>query len=124
MNKNIKNTILLIIRIIVGGMIAHAGYEKLLDMDNTLVTMSSFTGLSSGFIWAVALGELLSGLGIVFGVWTKLAALGSVIIMIGAVYFTKLHNISALILLTGSILITLQGGGKWALLTHRQKNIN
>jgi uncharacterized membrane protein YphA (DoxX/SURF4 family) len=116
-----KNTILLLIRIIVGGMIAYAGYKKLLDMNNTISTMGVFTGLSAGFIWAVALGEFVSGLGIVFGMWTKLAALGSVIIMIGAVYFTKGHNLSALMLLTGSILLTVQGGGKWVLPTRIQK---
>ncbi len=123
MKTNIKNIILLIIRILVGGMIAYAGYKKLLDMDKTIVGLGAFTGLSSGFIWAIALGELVSGLGIIFGVWTSLAALGSVVIMIGAVYFTKGENMSALLLLIGSILLAIVGGGKWTLTTDRSKHL-
>jgi uncharacterized membrane protein YphA (DoxX/SURF4 family) len=123
MKTNIKNIILLIIRILVGGMIAYAGYVKLSDMDQTLISLGGMTGLSSGFIWAVALGELVSGLGIVFGVWTRLASLGTVIIMVGAVYFTKGENMSALLLLIGSIAITIFGGGKWALVTYKTKHI-
>lgn len=123
MNKNIKNTILLIIRILVGGMISYAGYIKLINMDQAVVTMGELTGLPAGIIWAVALGEFVSGLGIVLGVWTRLAALGTVVIMIGAVYFTKGQEMSALLLLIGSIMLAIVGGGKWALITYGPKHL-
>lgn len=123
MKINIKNIILLIIRIFVGGMITYAGYKKLLDMEQTVMSLNAMTGLSAATIWLVALGEFVSGLGIIFGVWTRLAALGTVIIMIGAVYFTKGDNISAILLLTGSLILILVGGGKWALITYRPKHI-
>jgi len=123
MNRNIKNIILLIVRILVGGMIAYAGYTKLTDMNRTIAMMTAMTGLSEGIAWAVALGELASGLGIVFGVWTRLAALGAVIIMTGAVYFTKGENMLALLLLIGSISLTITNGGKWALTEPKSKHM-
>lgn len=120
MNKNI---ILLIIRVLVGGMIAYAGYEKLLDMNKTIAMMGAMTGLSSGYIWAVALGEFASGLGIIFGIWTRLAALGVVMIMLGAVYFTRGENTPSILLLIGSILLIITGGGKWVLFDSRSKHL-
>jgi putative oxidoreductase len=123
MNRNIKNIILLIIRILVGGMIICAGYKKLFNMEQTVVSMSIMTGLSGVTIWLVALGEFVSGLGLVFGIWTRLAALGTVVIMLGAVYFTKGENISAILLLIGSITLTFVGGGKWVLIGPRSKHL-
>jgi putative oxidoreductase len=123
MNKNIKNTILLIIRILVGGIIAYAGYKKLLDMEQTVVSMRAMTGLSAATIWLVALGEFMSGLGIIFGIWTRLAALGVLVIMLGAVYFTRGENTPSILLLIGSILLIITGGGKWVLFDPRSKHI-
>ncbi|MBC7982033.1 DoxX family membrane protein, partial [Candidatus Parcubacteria bacterium] len=96
MNTNIKNIILLIIRVVAGGLLAWAGYMKLSNMDATITALGGMTGLSAGYIWAVALGELAAGLGIVFGVWTRLAAAGAAIIMIGAVYYTKGQDMKAI----------------------------
>lgn len=123
MSKNIKNTILLIMRILVGGMISYAGYIKLINMDQAVVTIGGLTGLPAGIVWVVALGEFISGLGIVLGVWTRLAALGTAVIMIGAVYFTKGQEMSALLLLIGSIMLAIVGGGKWVLLSYGQKHL-
>ena len=122
MNTNIKSAILLIIRLIVGGMIAWAGYNKLTDMDHTVNILGGLTGLSAGFAWAVALGELLSGLGLIFGVWTRLAAAGVLVIMIGAVYYTKGQVLDAILLFVGSTILTAVGGGKWALATYQGKD--
>jgi uncharacterized membrane protein YphA (DoxX/SURF4 family) len=114
MNTNIKNTILLIIRIAVGGMIAYAGIMKLMDMDTTVAKMSGM-GLSAGVVWAVALGELLAGLGVLFGVYTQVAAVGTAIIMAGAVYYTKGTMMPPIYLLLGSLVLIFMGSGKFAI---------
>lgn len=114
MKTNIKNTILLIIRILVGAMIAYAGYTKVTNMDATINAFQTYFNLSANITWAVSVGELLAGLGILFGVWTKLAALGSVIIMAGAVYYTKGQDISPILLLLGSIVLFITGSGRYA----------
>lgn len=122
MKTNAKNILLLVIRLIAGGMIGYAGYIKLIDMDHTVNILGGLTGLSAGFAWTVALGELLSGLGLIFGVWTRLAATGVLIIMIGAVYYTKGQAIDAILLLIGSTILITVGGGKWVVITNRPKD--
>ena len=46
--------------------------------------LSKVTGDMSGLMLVVGIGETLIGLGVFFGVFTRLAALGGAIIMIGA----------------------------------------
>lgn len=122
MNTNIKNIILLIIRVVAGGLLAWAGYMKLSNMDSTIMMLGGMTGLSAGYIWAVALGELAAGLGIVFGVWTRLAAAGAAIIMIGAVYYTKGQDVKAIEILVAAVILAVVGGGKWALIICKPKD--
>ena len=119
MNTNIKNIILLAIRLYVGYVIAKHGYDKLMHMDGTMMFLGKMTGLSAPFIWAVALGELLSGLGMIFGVWTRLAAAGASIILIGVLFYAGDKN--AIILLIGTLILLCMGGGKWALVTCKPK---
>ncbi len=113
MNTKITNTILLIVRVLVGGMLVWASYMKLTDMEQTVNAFATYFGLGAGIAWAVAIGELLTGLGMFFGVWTKLAALGAVIIMAGAVYYSK-GSTDTIMLLIGSIILLLTGSGKIA----------
>ena len=47
MKTNIKNTILLIVRILVGAMIAYAGYSKLTNMDATIGMFQTYFNLSA-----------------------------------------------------------------------------
>ena len=115
MTSNIKNIILLIIRLWAGYVIAKHGYDKLMNMDGTIMFIKNMTGLSSGFAWAVALGELLSGLGIIFGAWTRLAAVGAAIIMAGVVYYTGGKAVDGIELLVAAIVLIFAGGGKFAI---------
>ena len=115
MNPNTKNILLLIVRLIVGGLIAYHGYNKLIDMAPVLASFESKFGLGVGITWAVALGELLAGLGLIFGVWTKVAAVGAIIIMLGVFYYIKTYNQDAAIILVGSVIILIAGAGKYAL---------
>ena len=49
-------------------------------------TRSKSIGLSKGFTILLGAGELLGGLGVAFGVLTQLAAIGLILIMLGAIY--------------------------------------
>ncbi len=113
--NNIKNTILLIIRILVGGIIVYSGFTKLMNMDQAISELTGLTGLPVWTVWLVALGELLAGLGVLFGVWTRLATLGVIVIMTAAVYYTGGQDMSALLLLIGGITLLMTGGGEWAM---------
>lgn len=115
MNTQTKNIILIIVRIIVGGMLAFAGYTKLIDMDSYISMFNKGFGLSAGITWAVAIGEFLAGLGLVFGVWTKVAGLGAAIIMAGAVYYTG-GDIKAVIFFIGSLILIVTGSGRYAMI--------
>lgn len=119
-----KNILLLIVRLIAGGIIGYAGYAKLINMEGTISGLSQGFGLSTPVIWAVALGELLAGLGLVFGVLTRTSAVGAGIIMIGALYYTHGGDLKTATMigsvLIGSALILVTGGGKYSVL--REKN--
>ncbi|MES2623485.1 MAG: DoxX family protein [Patescibacteria group bacterium] len=109
-----KHILLLIIRILVGGLITYAGIVKLMDMDATITAMSPM-GLSATVLWIVAIGEVLAGLGVLLGVYTQIAAVGAAIIMAGAVYYTGGKMMDAIFLLIGSLILIYTGSGKYAI---------
>ncbi len=115
MKTNIKNIILLAIRLYVGYVLATKGFDKLGNMEGTVGFIGKMTNLSAPFAWGVALGEFLSGLGMIFGVWTRVAAAGASIILIGVLFFAG-HTV-AIPLLVGTVVLVLFGGGKFQLLT-------
>lgn len=115
MKTNTKHIVLLIIRILVGGIIAWAGVQKLMNMDSTSSMMAAYFGLSVPVVWAVSVGELLAGLGILFGVYAQVASVGAAIIMAGAIYYTKGSMLQPVFLLIGSIILIFTGSGKFAL---------
>ena len=125
MNSKTKHIILLLIRLAVGGIILQHGVEKLMDMDKFISMLGEYFGLSAGVIWAVALGETLAGLGIIFGVYTQTAAIGAGIIMAGAVYYTKAQAMDAILLLIGSLVLIYTGSGSYAIAPSRSsvKNV-
>jgi uncharacterized membrane protein YphA (DoxX/SURF4 family) len=113
MNTQLKHTILLIIRLAVGGMIAWAGIQKLMNTD-MMINMFAQMNLSSTIFWLVSAGETLAGLGVLFGVYTQVAAVGTAIIMAGAVYYTK-GMIIPVALLIGSLILIYTGSGTYAI---------
>lgn len=109
-----KHIILFILRIAVGGMIAFAGIMKLLNAGAS-IEQFAMMGLNSTIFWLVAGGETLAGLGLVFGVYSQIAAAGAAIIMAGAVYYTGGTMVSPILLLIGSLVIMYTGSGKYAI---------
>ena len=108
-----KHITLLILRILVGGMIAYAGIMKLLNIDASIVQFASM-GLNSIVFWLVAIGETVAGTALVLGIYSQAAAGATAIIMAGAVYYTGATMVSPILLLLGSVLIMYTGSGKYA----------
>jgi putative oxidoreductase len=68
-------------RLLVGLVFITSGWRHAKDP----VTRGKSIGLSPGFARLLGLAELAGGLGVAFGVLTQLAALGLILIMLGAI---------------------------------------
>jgi putative oxidoreductase len=72
---------LLFMRLLVGLVFLASGWSHVKDP----VTRAKSIGLSVGITRFIGLAELAGGLGVAFGVLTQLAALGLILIMLGAI---------------------------------------
>src|SRR3954469_15649419 len=72
---------LLLMRLLVGLVFVTSGWSHVKDP----VTRAKQIGLSPGFTRFLGLAELAGGLGVAFGVLAQLAALGLILIMLGAI---------------------------------------
>ncbi len=72
---------LLLMRLMVGAIFADSGYDDLKDPD----ARSQSIGLPKPFTMFLAVAELAGGLAIILGVLQQLAAIGLILIMLGAI---------------------------------------
>ena len=72
---------LLLMRLMVGVVFASSGVSHLKDPD----ARSKSIGISKGFIIFLGVAEIAGGLGVTLGVLTQLAAVGLILIMLGAI---------------------------------------
>lgn len=72
---------LLLLRLMVGLVFATSGYSHLKNPEER----SKSIGMSKGFTVFLGIAELAGGLGVAAGVLTQLAALGLILIMLGAI---------------------------------------
>jgi putative oxidoreductase len=72
---------LLFMRVLVGWVFVWSGWSHVTDP----VTRGKSIGMSPGFTRFLGLAELAGGLGVAFGVLPQLAALGLILIMLGAI---------------------------------------
>ncbi|MGH9529239.1 MAG: DoxX family protein [Terriglobales bacterium] len=72
---------LLFLRIMVGVIFVPSGWNHVKNSD----ARSKSIGMSKGFTIFLGAGEIAGGLGVAFGVFTQLAALGLILIMLGAI---------------------------------------
>lgn len=117
----------MIVRVLTGALFAYAAYMKFVHMNDTVEnygTLAGFAtmGLSATIAWTVSIGEALIGLGLIFGVWTRLAAAGAIVILIGAWHYTMFTWMIGAPLITSIILLVL-GGGAWALTNCKPKEV-
>ena len=101
-----------VFRLLIGLLFFMHGYGKL------------FGGEATGLIWWAGLIELLVGLGVFFGFFTRLAAFGGAIVMLVGYFMMHfpmgwnplLNEGQAAVLFFAAFLVLMQrGAGKWAL---------
>lgn len=111
---------LLLIRLALATVFIAHGVQKLHNMDMVVGFMAGM-GIPAALAWAVALGELLGGIAMLFGVFTKYA--GAVLAIIMAVAIWKVKAKAGffggwefdLTLLLAALAIISTGPGKFAL---------
>ncbi len=113
MPANVRNIIAWILQVIIGLMFIKHGFSKLSDLNGTMGMFSGmgFPGWFGGLIGAA---ELLGGIGLLIPRTVRLAALGLIIIMLGALFMhaTRIPGgiaggTEAIILLVGLIIVYL-----------------
>lgn len=85
MSASLRNTIAWILQVLLGLFFIFAGFNKLRDLPAT-INMFGNLGLPSLLAYVVGGAELLGGIGLLVPRLTRLAAIGLLIIMIGAVF--------------------------------------
>src|SRR3954463_13338336 len=114
---------LLFMRILVGWVFIWSGWSHVTQP----VERGKSIGFSPGFTRFLGLGELAGGLGVAFGVLTQLAALGLILVMLGAiqkkifVWHTGFWGKNAsgwhydLMLVVMNLVVIATDGGSWVL---------
>jgi putative oxidoreductase len=88
MTNKKKEVLILVARLIIGGIFITTGWMKVSDMATTITYFESMN-ISSVLAYVVGYSEILGGIAIVFGLWMELAAIGLGIIMLGAVWYSR-----------------------------------
>jgi putative oxidoreductase len=114
----------LLLRLMVGAVFITSGWNDLKDYE----TRARNLGFSEGLTIFLGIAEVAGSLGIMFGVLTQLAAIGLIIVMLGAihrkifVWHTGFWGEKSfgwhydLMLLVMNLVIAFTGGGRWVLL--------
>ena len=115
---------LLLMRLLVGLVFVTSGWSHVADP----VTRGKSIGISPGITRFLGLAELAGGLGVAFGVLTQLAALGLILVMLGAIQkkifvwhtgFWGKHSDGwhyDLLFVVMNLVIATTGGGRYVLL--------
>ncbi|MBF9141158.1 DoxX family protein [Hymenobacter properus] len=85
MSPSVRNIIAWILQALLAAMFINAGVHKLIDLDGTAKNFEGM-GLPGVLATVVGVAELLGGIGLLVPRTVRLAALGLIIIMIGAVF--------------------------------------
>ena len=87
MSTQKKDILLLIVRLIIGGVFILAGWMKVSAMAQTIVSFGTM-GIPAFLAYLVSYAELIGGVLLVLGIYSCIASAVLSIIMIVAVYFT------------------------------------
>jgi putative oxidoreductase len=119
-----------LLRITLGAILIPHGCQKLFGWFSgpglgRIIASFDQIGYRPGWLWAtlVALTELVGGLMLVFGFFTRIAAVAVVIFMINAVHFTSAKGFFwtqggsefALLLLVVALVFAIKGGGDYSI---------
>jgi putative oxidoreductase len=113
-----------LLRLMVGAVFITSGWRHLKDPDKR----GQSIGMSKGFTILLGTAEVAGSLGVIFGVLSQLAALGLILIMLGAilkkifVWHTGFWGKNSsgwhydLMLVVMNLVIVFTGGGRWVLM--------
>ena len=115
---------LFLMRLMIGLVFVTSGWSHLTKAEER----SRSIGMSKGFTLFLGLAELAGGLGVAFGVLTQLAAIGLILVMLGAIYkkIAEWHTgfwgeksygwHYELIFIIMNLVLTFTDGGRWVLM--------
>jgi putative oxidoreductase len=84
MSVSSRNIVAWVLQVLLGLAFIASGVKKFIDLPGT-VSMFSSIGLPGALAYVVAGAEVLGGIGLLVPRFTRLAAMGLVIVMVGAV---------------------------------------
>jgi putative oxidoreductase len=108
---------LLVLRIGIGFVFILAGWMKVAHLGQT-VAMFGQMGFNAFWTYVASFTELLGGIAILLGAWTRIAAVLLTITMAVAVYVTRANTgmmMTPLILIFANVTLFLTGGGAYSL---------
>lgn len=120
--ENRANIALLITRLIIGGIFIFAGWLKVVDMEMT-VSQFAMMKIPAFLAYIVSYGELIGGIFLVLGVWTRFVSLFFLIVMVVAIFLTFGGGFAMfgmpLSMIAGIVAIHGCGTGKYRILKSR-----
>lgn len=112
-----KDVALLVGRIIIGALLAYAGWMKVTNIAGTIGFFAQI-GFPAFLAYFVAYAELIAGVFVAIGLWTRKSAMLLAIIMIVAVWVTRSGGAQMfgypLSLFAGFLILSGVGSGKYA----------
>ena len=85
MSASTRNIIAWVLQVLLGLAFIASGFNKLRDLTATIGMFGSM-GLPSALAYVIGGAEVLGGIGLLIPRFTRLAAMGLIIVMIGAVF--------------------------------------
>ena len=119
---------LFLIRLVAGSIFIYHGITKLSNMEGTITFFASL-GFGAFLAWAVALIELLGGISLIIGLFTKVfGALLTAIMLVAIIKVTRhmgfTQSEGALMLLAASVSVLFSGCGRYSVCGWQHKNCN
>ncbi len=109
---------MLLVRLGVGGIFLSHGWSKLTNMEGTIAFFGQL-GFDPLIAYVVAIAELLGGISMILGIFTRWSGVGLALIMLGALFLVKFKNGFSgefeLLLLLTALGISFSGPGKYSL---------
>ena len=125
-----QNFLLLAGRVLMGWIFVESGLRKLLGMDSFIMSLTNRRVPYAGVLgWIGAAVEFFGGLAILFGAWTRCAALALIVFVIVATLIghryweiaepaarrmQQSHFWKNVTILGGFVLMLVTGGGRWS----------
>lgn len=128
-SKNLHNLSLLILRLTIGVLMAYHGYKKLIGFENYMTQFPDPLGLGISLSLSLVIFiELIGGIGVLLGLFTRFFAFGICITMMVAVFIVHSKDLFhmkelAIVYMLVSISILFSGGGKYSIDTIIRKKL-